>query len=392
MSSDRRFDVVVFGASGFTGRLVAEYLSLHEGFGLRWALAGRSLQRLEGVRADIGAPESLPLLQVDVADGQSVRAMVASTRCVCTVVGPYQLHGSALVAACADLGTHYVDLSGEPLWMLEMISTYQRKAIDSGARIVHSCGFDSVPFDLGVLHLQLEAGKRFGSPCRRVHARVRAMKGAYSGGTAASLNATEDLVQEHPTLLERLNDPFCLADGFRGPDQPAADTVREDPLIGQWVTPFIMAIINAKNIHRSNLLMGHAYGPEFEYDEMMATGPGDQGRQVAQAVASFNPLRGEHAPKPGDGPAREVREAGFFDLLLIGQHDDGREIRTSVTGDTDPGYGCTSKMLAESAACLLQDCDQLPGGFYTPAPAMGVSLIARLESRAGMRFSVESCG
>ena len=392
MTDSRQYDVVIHGASGFTGRLVAEYMAAHDGLGLRYALSGRNLEKLEAVQGEIGAPDSVPLLQADADDPDSIRALAAAAHCVCTVVGPYQLYGSGLVAACAELGTAYVDLSGEPLWMGEMIAQHQQRAAASGARIVHSCGFDSIPFDLGVLHLQNAARREFGEPCQRIHARVRSMKGAFSGGTAASLNATEDLIADTPELAARLDDPFSLAEGFHGPEQPPGDAIYEDPLIGQWVAPFIMAVINCKNIHRSNALMGHPYGVDFQYDEMMATGPGDQGKAVAEVMTSVNPLRGEHAPGPGEGPTKEEREAGHFDVLLIGKTADDREIRAMVAGEGDPGYGCTSRMIAESAACLVEDCRDLAGGIYTPAPAMGERLIERLQARARMSFAIESIG
>ena len=225
MSDTREFDIVIYGASGFTGRLVAEYMVAQKGLGLRWAMAGRNLDKLAQLRDEIGAPGDTPLVVADAADPASIDAMVGSARCVCTLVGPYQFYGSGLVASCAKLGTHYVDLSGEPLWMYDMINRHEQEAVASGARIVHSCGFDSVPFDLGVLHLQNAARERFGKPCRQVHARVRAMKGAFSGGTASSLNATEDAISENEDLRAVMNDPFCLAGGFHGPEQPAG---------GQW--------------------------------------------------------------------------------------------------------------------------------------------------------------
>ena len=389
MSDSRDYDVVIYGASGFTGRLVAEYMVARDGLGLRWAMAGRDLAKLAQVRDDIGAASDTPLLVADASDPDSLRSLVASTRCVCSIVGPYQLFGSSLVAACAELGTDYVDLCGEPVWMYQMIKAHQAAAVASGARIVHSCGFDSVPSDLGVLFLQKAAIGRFGKPCQYVRGRVRAMKGAFSGGSAASLNATADAVAKDPALAAILNDPFCLADGFQGPAQPPSDTFREDETIGQWVTPFIMSSINVRNVHRSNALLGHLYGKDFLYDELLVTGPGDKGRAAAQMIASINPMVGEGAPKPGEGPSREVREAGFFDMLFIGTTDDGRSIRAAVTGDMDPGYGATAKMIAESAACLVQDCPNLPGGFYTSAPAMGERLMKRLVDRAGMTFDLE---
>jgi len=389
MTGNREFDIVIYGASGFTGRLVAQYMASKSGHGLTWAMAGRSESKLASVRDEIGAPADTPLVVADASDPASLRAMIGSARCVCTTVGPYQLYGSDVVAACAELGTDYVDLSGEPGWMHEMINKHHEAAVASGARIVHSCGFDSIPFDLGVLYLEDAAQEKFGKPCTRVKGRVRAMNGEFSGGTAASLNATMDALGTNPGLLKVLANPFSLANGFEGPEQPADNKIYEDDSVGQWVAPFIMAAINTKNVHRSNALMGHPYGSNFQYDEMMMTGPGDEGKAVAEFVATHNPLQGDDVPAPGEGPSKEAREAGNYDVLFIGTTDDGSELRAAVTGDMDPGYGSTSKMIAESAACLLLDCADVPGGIYTPAPAMGHKLIDRLTTHAGLTFSLE---
>ena len=389
MTGERDFDIVVYGASGFTGRLVAEYLAAKQGHGLRWAMAGRNADKLAAVRAEIAAPADTPLVVADAADDVSLRAMVERTRCVITTVGPYQIYGSALVAHCAEVGTDYVDLSGEPLWMREMILAHSDAAKKSGARIVFSCGFDSIPFDLGVLFLQDAAREKFSAPCPRVRARVRAMNGEFSGGTAASLGATMVAIDKNPELMQSLMDPFCLSGDFRGPEQPADNKPREDELLGQWLAPFIMATINSKNIHRSNALLGHAYGEDFRYDEMMLTGPGEQGKAVAEMIAASNPLSGDNVPAPGEGPSREAREAGSYDVLFVGSSADGGEIRAAVSGDLDPGYGSTSRMIAESAVCLLEECPELPGGIYTPAPAMGQTLIRRLIAHAGLDFRLE---
>lgn len=388
MSDTRKFDIVVYGATGFTGRLVAEYMVAKQGHGLRWAMAGRSGDKLDRVRQDIGAGET-PTIVADSADPASLRAMVGNTRCVITTVGPYQLYGTDLVAACAELGTDYVDLSGEPLWMHEMINTYHDTAVASGARIVHSCGFDSLPFDLGVLYLQDAAMEQFGTPCPRVRGRVRAMNGEFSGGTAASLGATMEAIKAKPELFGVLLDPFCLTNGFKGPEQPADNEPYEDEVLGQWVAPFIMATINTKNVHRSNVLMDHRYGKDFLYDEMMLAGAGAEGQAVAEMVASINPLEGDNAPAPGEGPSREAREAGNYDVLFVGTSADGQEIRAGVAGDLDPGYGSTSRMITESAVCLIKDCPELPGGIYTSAPAMGHKLIRRLVDHAGLTFGLE---
>ena len=271
-----------------------------------------------------------------------------------------------------------------------MIEKHAATAASTGARIVHSCGFDSVPFDLGVYFLQEAAVERFGAPMPRVRGRVRAMQGEFSGGTAASMGATMAAVQKNPDLINVLINPFSLANGFSGPAQPADNKPYEDEVIGSWVAPFIMAAINTKNIHRSNALLDQRYGADFEYDEMMVCGPGEQGKAVADMVASSNPLGGDDVPQPGEGPSKESREAGHYDVLFVGTNANGDRIEAAVTGDMDPGYGSTSKMIAESALCIVQDCADLPGGIYTPAPAMGNKLIKRLVDKAGLTFDLES--
>ncbi len=391
MTDNTKFDLIVFGASGFTGRLVAEYLNKQYGANgsVRWAMAGRSEAKLAQVRTEIGVPDEVALIVADTQDMASVEAMVAQAKCIITTVGPYQLYGTKLVEACANAGVDYVDLSGEPLWMSDMIEQFDAKARETGARIVHSCGFDSIPFDLGVLFLQNAAQAEFGRPAPRVRCRVRVMDGEFSGGTAASLGASLARLEKEPDLLMRMIDPFCLANGFKGPDQPQDNKPYEDELLGMWVAPFIMAAINTKNVHRSNALMGHAYGEDFIYDEMMVAGVGEEGKAVAEFISSANPLQGENVPQPGEGPSREKREAGSYDVLFLGEMPDGTVLKAAVTGDMDPGYGSTSKMLAESAICLLEDCPDLQGGVYTSAPAMGEKLIARLVANAGMTFERE---
>lgn len=388
--SNRDFEVIIYGASGFTGRLVAEYMGKTYGQSINWAMAGRNEAKLAEVRAEVGAPDSTPLVIANADDLDSLRSMVKRADCILTTVGPYQLYGSELVGLCAEEGTHYVDLSGEPGWMHEMIEKHAATAASTGARIVHSCGFDSVPFDLGVYFLQEAAVDRFGAPMPRVRGRVRAMQGEFSGGTAASMGATMAAVQKNPDLINVLINPFSLANGFSGPAQPADNKPYEDEVIGSWVAPFIMAAINTKNIHRSNALLDQRYGADFEYDEMMVCGPGEQGKAVADMVASSNPLGGDDVPQPGEGPSKESREAGHYDVLFVGTNANGDRIEAAVTGDMDPGYGSTSKMIAESALCIVQDCTDLPGGIYTPAPAMGKKLIKRLVDKAGLTFNLES--
>lgn len=383
------FDLIVYGASGYTGRLVAEYLAERYGSdaALRWAMAGRSADKLAEVRDEIGASKSTPLIEADAANPASLEAMTGRARVIATTVGPYQLYGEPLVAACVKTGTDYVDLCGEPAWMRAMIDKYDAAAKASGARIVLSCGFDSIPFDLGVFFLQEEAQRRFGAPCREVKGRVRKMKGKFSGGTAASLKATMAAAFKDPSLIELLKSPFALTPGFEGAKQPSGSRPIEED--GVWLAPFVMAPINTKNVHRSNALLGFPYGKDFLYSEMLLTGPGEAGEKAARAVASDTSLMGEDAPKPGEGPTKAERDSGFYDVLFVGETADGRTLRAAVTGDKDPGYGSTSKMIAESALCLLRDKTEKKGGVLTPAPAMGSALIARLAKNAGLTFRIE---
>jgi short subunit dehydrogenase-like uncharacterized protein len=391
MRTDRELDIVVYGATGFTGRLVAEYLNNTYGVNqdVNWAMAGRSLDKLVLVRDEMGIDLAVPLIVADGSDVQSINSMVDRASVVLTTVGPYQLYGNELVAACAERGTDYVDLCGEPAWMHKMIADHSAAAEKSGARIIFSCGFDSIPFDLGVLFLQNYAKKTLGSTVSRVKGRVRSMKGTFSGGTLASFRATMAAAGKDRNLIGVLRNPFSLTPSFEGAGQPLGNKPEFDTSIDSWVAPFVMASINTKNIHRSNMLMGHMYGEDFVYDEMLVTGPGDRGEAVAKAVAEDNSMANDPR-KPGEGPSKEERETGFYDVLVVGEHSDGRSVRISVKGDKDPGYGSTSKMIAESAVCLVKNPNLASGGIWTPAPAMGEKLIERLEAHAGLTFAVES--
>ncbi len=385
----REFDIIVYGATGYTGRLVAEYLAQTYGPAgkLHWAMAGRSADKLAEVRDLIGAPADTPLVVADASDPASLDAMTASATVIVTTVGPYQLYGNELVASCVKNGTHYADLCGEPAWMRQMIDAHHGAAKASGALITFSCGFDSIPFDLGVLMLQLECIERFGTPAPRVKGRVRAMQGKFSGGTAASLKATMAAATQDRSIIATLANPFGLVPGFDGPEQPAGTKPEYDESIGSWATNFIMAPINTKNVHRSNALLDHLYGADFVYDEMMLTGPGEQGEAAAKFIASTPMIGTPNDPKPGEGPTKEERDTGFYDVLFIAEYPDGRKLRLSVKGDRDPGYGSTSKMLAETGIALI-DC-QRGGGVWTPGALLGRKLVERLEANAGLSFTVE---
>src|ERR1700694_2865873 len=393
MKSSSKFDIVVYGATGFTGQLVAEYLAAHYAgkSDPKWAMAGRSLEKLASVRDAIGAPADTALIQADGSDPASLRAMIDQTNAVGSTVGPYQLYGSELLAARAASGTDYLDLCGEPVWMRQMIDAHEATAQSSGARIVFSCGFDSLPFELGVFFCQETAKKTFGAPVGRVKGRVRAMTATVSGGPAGSMKQAFSAAAQDLSLVALLKNPFVLTPGFEGPKQPPGNRPVFDQDLNAWTAPFVMSTINTRSVHRSNLLMGFPYGKDFIYDEMVLTGPGEKGEADATRVAAANLEKvGPGGPKPGEGPSKEERESGLYDLLFVGIAADGRQVRVAVHGDRDPGYGSTSKMIAECAICLLRDTPEVPGGIWTPGAAMGHRLVKRLVDHAGLTFEVET--
>ncbi|KRQ95557.1 saccharopine dehydrogenase family protein [Bradyrhizobium valentinum] len=392
--SSSKFDIVVYGATGFTGQLIAEYLAEHYkgDANLKWAMAGRSRDKLASVRDAIGAPADTPLIVADASDPASLKAMVGQTKSVISTVGPYQLYGNELLAACVADGIDYFDLCGEPLWMRQMIETHEAQAKATGARIMFSCGYDSVPFELGVFCVQEEAKKVFGTAASRVKGRVRVMKGTLSGGTAASMKATFVTAARDLSLVALLRNPFSLTPGFEGPKQPPGNKPMLDEELTSWTAPFVMATINTRNVHRSNALMGFPYGKDFVYDEMMLTGSGEKGEEAARRIAaSINAekMGPSNVPKPGEGPSREERETGMYDLLFVAIAPDGKQVRAVVKGDRDPGYGSTSKMISECATCLLRDTPDVPAGIWTPGAAMQHKLIKRLVDHAGLTFTVE---
>jgi short subunit dehydrogenase-like uncharacterized protein len=390
--SSSKFDIVVYGATGFTGQLVAEYLAAHYkgDTNLKWAMAGRSKDKLASVRDAIGAPSDTPLIAADAGDPASLKAMVDQTKSVITTVGPYLLYGNDLVSACAASGTDYFDLCGETPWMRRIIDAHQATAQASGARIMFSCGYDSLPFELGVFCAQEAAKKEFGAAVSRVKGRIRAMKGTFSGGTAASSKALFEAAAKDQAILALMRDPFSLTPGFQGPKQPPGNKPMLDEDLQTWVTPFFMANINTRNVHRSNMLLGFPYGRDFVYDEMQIAGPGEEGEALARSIqAANNKMATSAIPKPGEGPSKEERETGYYDLLFVAVAPDGRQVRAVVKGDRDPGYGSTSKMISECAICLLRDAPDVPAGIWTPGAAMGHRLIKRLTGHAGLTFGVE---
>ena len=406
LNTNREFDVIVWGATGFTGKLVAEYLLRQYGAGadLSWAIAGRNETKLEALRHELGdAAASVPILTADSADRASLQQLATRTRVVLTTVGPYALYGSELVDACVEAGTHYCDLAGEVQWIRKMIDQHHDRAQETGARIVHCCGFDSVPMDLGVWFLQNAAMQRFGAYCKSITLLVKATKGAASGGTIASMMNILEESSKDRSVARILVDPYSLnpAGEREGPDErDQARTIYRDD-VKSWTAPFVMAGVNTKVVRRSHALAGYPYGKDFRYAEAIMTGDGLSGRLKGTAVTGglgafmaagvFSPTRkilGKFVTKPGDGPDKALRESGFFNLIQIGVLPDGTVIRTRITGDQDPGYGSTSKMLSECAVCLAKDELDVGGGVLTPAYALDGKLLERLQQNAGLTFGL----
>ena len=410
MEHDSEFDIVVWGATGFTGRLAAEKLAARMGNrgDLRWAIGGRNQTKLESVRSKLGAAAAdIPIVTGDSHDVASMEALAARTRVVCSTVGPYAMYGSELVGACVRAGTHYCDLAAEPHWIRKMMDAHETEAAETGARIVHACGMDSIPSDVGVYFLQQRAEQLYGKPCSRVKMRVTEMRGGFSGGTAASLLHGTEAGRNDPSMGRAMTEPYYLApEGHRqGPDEPddmRSTKVEYDEDLQAWTKPFFMGPMNTKIVRRTNALLGYPYGEDFRYEEARLVADGLSGRIKAKAEAigyvafvasaAIPPtrwlLKRYVLPASGEGPDQETRESGQWKAVLIGKMDDGTTVRTLVGGEGDPATDSSSRMLIESALCLAQDAEKIPvgGGSWTPAAAMGGLLLDRLTSHAGMSF------
>ncbi len=404
MTGRRDYDVVVYGATSFVGQILCRYLTRRHGTigNLRWAIAGRDRSKLDEVARSTGA--DVPRIVADAADRTALDALTASTSVVVSTVGPYALYGSELVESVVEAGIDYCDLTGEVQWMRRMIDQHQTRAEQTGARIVHACGFDSIPSDLGTWFTQQRAIEQFGEPCIEVRMSVAGAKGGVSGGTLASgMNMFEEMAAD-PGLRAITTDPYVLApvDLRTGPRQPGLERPTRDDRFQSWVAPFVMAPTNSAVVLRTHALLGRPWGRDFTYGETMMTGDGTTGAVKAWAmtaglaafagVASVGPTRRLLArvmPKPGSGPDAAAQQAGWFDIRFAGRTASGRTIGTKVTGDQDPGYGSTAKMLGESAVAFLDlDASTVGGGFWTPASAFGDALVERLEAHAGVRFDV----
>jgi short subunit dehydrogenase-like uncharacterized protein len=398
---DRDLDVVVYGATGFAGRLVAEHLAAHAPADVRLGLAGRSREKLERVRDELGVP-GWELLVADSDDPASLAALAGATRVVATTVGPYWPRGLALVEACAAAGTDYADLTGEVLFARASIDRHHDAAEASGARIVHSCGFDSIPSDLGMLALHDAAGEELEAATLV----VTAMRGGFSGGTLASMKGQLAAMREDREQRRLVADPYALspdraAEPDLGPQRDLDRPVRDDEL-DTWLGPFVMASFNTRVVRRSNALQGWAYGKRLRYREVMGFGSGYDGPVKAAAVTaglaalagglSFGPtseLLDRFLPAPGEGPSEESRNRGHFRLEIHGRTAAGAKHVAHVAARGDPGYAATAVMLGESALCLARDRERLPdrAGVLTPATALGEPLAERLRAKG---FTLEA--
>jgi len=399
--------LTVFGATSFVGQILTRYL--YGRFGtdgdLRWAIAGRSEKKLRELHGSLYPKAAkLPQIVANAGDEKALREMCAESRVVISTVGPYALYGEPLVKICANTGTDYCDLTGEVQWIRRMIRKYEGAARASGARIVHCCGFDSIPSDLGVHFLQKHAMQKYGRTCPRVKLRVKAMRGGASGGTIASLLNVVKEASDDAEVRRELANPYSLCPDGYTPQlrQPNISLAEYDTDFKSWIAPFVMAAVNTRIVHRTNALSKQAYGADFRYDEAVLRGDGFKGRAAAtsmgaglgafMAAAAVPPTRWvleRFLPGPGEGPSPEEQRNGFFDIRIFGRTE-GHTLQVKVTGDRDPGYGSTGKMLGQAGACLALDTPKAntPGGFWTPATIFGDRLIDRLTRYSGLRFEV----
>ncbi|WP_299186001.1 saccharopine dehydrogenase NADP-binding domain-containing protein [uncultured Psychrobacter sp.] len=419
----RTYAVVLYGATSFVGQITAHYLaqfladnseqSGEDSQSVTWAIAGRDQEKLEKLQTELSSAQQngdtkakVNIIVANSNDDASLDKMTKQAQVVISTVGPYLKYGEPLIKSCTKNGTDYVDLTGEAIFIKDMMDKYQDAAKQSGARIVNSCGFDSIPSDLGVYYTQQQAEKKFDEACTVINMRVKAAKGGLSGGTVASMATIFEEVGQDKERRKQVANPYLLNDDIEAPNVRQENISRPeyDDEHKRWLAPFVMASINTRIVHRSNQLLGYEYGRDFRYDEAMWMKDGMKGKLMSYGMSAgllsfatamvFKPSRellSKHIlPKSGSGPSKSEQENGYFDIRFFGETANNDNLNTKVTGDKDPGYGSTSRMLAQSALCLAQDIakEDVAGGFWTPASAMGDKLLMRLETHAGLSFEV----
>ncbi len=412
MNTETKYDLVIFGASSFVGQLLVKALgdAVKNERKVRWAIAGRSNQKLSSIRQSLIDTHDIDvdILIADAADDEALKGLCKTTRVIVSTVGPFALYGEGLVRACCENGTDYCDITGEAHWILQMISKYQHAAAESGARIIHSCAFDSIPSDLGVLFTQQKANELLGQPCQEIHMRVIKMKGRLSGGTYASaLNVAKDL-SENPGLRKAVRSPYCLCPSEHPftQRQTKHHHAEYEEQSDAWIAPFVMESINTRIVHRSNALLDNMYGKDFRYDEAIVTGNGRKGRKRASrtsyglwlfgffsAIPMFRAAMARWLlPKPGEGPSKEEQAQGYYELIFRGKVPSIGNIQCRLTGKKDPGYGASAMIVAQVGLCLAFDMEkaQPNGGFWTPASMLGDRLISRLQDHASLKFEIDT--
>ncbi len=405
--SSKPYDLIVFGATSFVGQILSNYLVETIGVNgdISWAIASRSDSKLATLKESLGdAARALPVLIADSHDEASLQALCSQTRVIISTVGPYALYGELLIKACAESGTDYTDLTGEAHWIGMMKDKYNQTAEASGARIVNCCGFDSIPSDMGVFALQQRAQAQFGHPFPHAKLRVKAAKGGASGGTIASMIEALKAAKADPKIRKKMGNPYllCGSDHQYSIRAKSVSGPQFDKDFDCWIAPFVMEAINSRVVLHSNALLNMAYGRNFSYSEGMLCGKGLKGRLMANLTAIgfgllavglyLSPSRALmerfFLPAPGEGPSPEAQLNGYFDMRVHGRDDQGNQLTVKVTGDRDPGYGSTAKMLGQAGLCLALDIkkEDRAGGFLTPSVAMGDALLQRLQAQSGMAF------
>jgi short subunit dehydrogenase-like uncharacterized protein len=394
-SSSVIYDFILYGASSFVGQIMVEYLAGYKGEDFTWAMAGRSESKLLELKQRFQLND-IPHFVADADDEAGLAELCRQAKAIVSTVRPYALYGEMLVKTCAQSGTDYCDLTGEPQWIKHMLDKYESDAKASGARIIHSTGFDSIPSDLGVYKLQQIIIERTSKPAKQIKMRVRKIKGAASGGTIASMLNVFKETKENPALRKVLVNPYvlCPAGHPFKQRQQSHKKAQHDETLNLWTMPFVMAAINERIVHRSNAMQDYRYGENFLYDEAMTAKTGFQAWMFTLSLGAFmlaasvSPLRKLLAnyvlPKPGEGPSPEQQLNGMFDMRFYADSSNGESLVLKVEGDRDPGYGSTGKMLAQSVLCLAKDIPELGGGFWTPASALNDPLIERLAKHAGV--------
>ena len=401
MQNENKLDLIIWGATGFTGRLVCQHIkNTYSKTKLVWGVAGRNKEKLLTICKKLNLNEKM----IFIADSNNIESLIklsSKTKVICTTVGPYAKHGTNLIEACIKTGTNYCDITGETQWIRRIIDKYHKKAKEKGIKIINSCGFDSIPSDMGVYYSQKKIFERTGKYASKINMRVAGAKGGISGGTYNSLSNVLEEARVDKDVRKTLMNPYGLnpIDKQSGPDKHDLQRVVFDKISNSWIAPFVMAGINTKIVRRSHALIDFKYGSGFSYDEATLTGKGISGKLKGyfSLIPIFLATRKKGSllknlvdyilPKAGEGPSEKTRVNGYYNLrfyLTVGD----KIYLSKVIGDMDPGYGSTSKMLAESAVCLALDKTPKTFGILTPSVALGDPLLIRLKENAGLTFEI----